>query len=407
MRHARFLAETDFPDVEVKDKLLLRQATLAAGSRLGPLHADHLWMDEARLGRGALVHCTADLVEGYGVICAEPVQLNISSHALVDFPEVHSPSHLSLSCSSNGVEVRGAAFSGPATIGPVPDEPDGDTGAVTRRSVPVPRLDRVNAANLTLSGVDLRTTRLLDTYARDQLRIDGPPMMAGPPVSNRWTQRLVLAEEHLWRAKYDRRPEGWFPPECRRLEDRAPVHQPDTRRTQGARTEAAHIQSVYRDLRKGREDAKDEPGAADFYFGEMEMRRVAAAPHTAERAVLTLYWAVSGYGLRATRALAALFLVLLLGVVGVYAVGFAPSTKQEIRPVPGREGTYVLVTVEGPKPGLKAAFEFTIEAATSLVRSPTPRPLTVAGRMIELILRLIGPLLLGLAVLSLRGRVKR
>jgi hypothetical protein len=29
-------------------------------------------------------------------------------------------------------------------------------------------------------------------------------------------------------------------------------------------------------LRKSREDSKDEPGGADFYFGEMEMRRIAA-----------------------------------------------------------------------------------------------------------------------------------
>ena len=33
------------------------------------------------------------------------------------------------------------------------------------------------------------------------------------------------------------------------------------------------IAGLYRALRKGREDAKDEPGAADFYYGEMEMRR--------------------------------------------------------------------------------------------------------------------------------------
>jgi hypothetical protein len=30
---------------------------------------------------------------------------------------------------------------------------------------------------------------------------------------------------------------------------------------------------LYRALRKAREDAKDEPGAANFYYGEMEMRR--------------------------------------------------------------------------------------------------------------------------------------
>jgi hypothetical protein len=36
---------------------------------------------------------------------------------------------------------------------------------------------------------------------------------------------------------------------------------------------------LYRALRKGREDAKDEPGAADFHYGEMEMRRHARHSH--------------------------------------------------------------------------------------------------------------------------------
>jgi hypothetical protein len=38
------------------------------------------------------------------------------------------------------------------------------------------------------------------------------------------------------------------------------------------------IAGLYRALRKGREDIKDEPGAADFYSGEMEMRRRAQRP---------------------------------------------------------------------------------------------------------------------------------
>ena len=41
--------------------------------------------------------------------------------------------------------------------------------------------------------------------------------------------------------------------------------------------DAREVAGVYRDLRKGREDNKDEPGAADFYYGEMEMRRLAGS----------------------------------------------------------------------------------------------------------------------------------
>jgi hypothetical protein len=44
---------------------------------------------------------------------------------------------------------------------------------------------------------------------------------------------------------------------------------------------------------KGREDAKDEPGAADFYYGECEMRRHDLDAPRAERLVLWAYWLLS------------------------------------------------------------------------------------------------------------------
>ena len=50
---------------------------------------------------------------------------------------------------------------------------------------------------------------------------------------------------------------------------------------------AVEIAGIYRDLRKGLEDAKNEPGAADFYYGEMEMRRLAGRKPTEADAALT------------------------------------------------------------------------------------------------------------------------
>jgi len=71
----------------------------------------------------------------------------------------------------------------------------------------------------------------------------------------------------------------------------------------------------YRASRKGMEDAKDEPGGADFYYGEMEMRRLGKSKELHARfrsswwggalaslgdlVLLTAYWLVSGYGQRA------------------------------------------------------------------------------------------------------------
>ncbi len=43
---------------------------------------------------------------------------------------------------------------------------------------------------------------------------------------------------------------------------------------------------MYRQLRKAVEGAKNEPGAADFYYGEMEMRRHTSTSRAADRAII-------------------------------------------------------------------------------------------------------------------------
>jgi len=52
------------------------------------------------------------------------------------------------------------------------------------------------------------------------------------------------------------------------------------------------------------------------------------------------------------------------------------------------------------------ALTFSAESTTTLFRAPE-RSLTLAGEWLQIGLRLLGPLFFGLAVLSLRGRVKR
>jgi hypothetical protein len=102
----------------------------------------------------------------------------------------------------------------------------------------------------------------------------------------------------------------------------------------------------------------------------------------AERFVLLLYWLVSGYGLRASRALAALALTIVVFAVGLYLWGF------EDQP-------------------LWRALLFSAESTASLFRVPDKPSLTPAGEALQLALRLLGPLFFGLALLSLRGHVKR
>ena len=123
---------------------------------------------------------------------------------------------------------------------------------------------------------------------------------------------------------------------------------------------------------------------------------------------MTAYWLVSGYGLRAWRALAALLLILALATVGFVTVGFAPSTTvyQQVTLPSGGTG-YEPREIRGAPPGWAEAATYSVQSTTSLLRAPTTEPLTETGRVIEIMVRLLGPLLIGLALLALRGRVKR
>jgi hypothetical protein len=196
----------------------------------------------------------------------------------------------------------------------------------------------------------------------------------------RWTARKTLAEEHQWRAQATSasKAAAWYPAECRPpdwLTECPRLPKPEE-------LEPEQIASLYRALRKGREDRKDEPGAADFYYGEMDMRRKAKSTSNPERIILSLYWLLSGYGLRASRALTALLATVVLFAALLYLVGLEPEHRAI--------STALLQSAEG------ATF-----------RSGDREVLTEPGKALQLALRLLGPLFFGLALLSLRGRVKR
>ncbi len=223
-------------------------------------------------------------------------------------------------------------------------------------------LQRANVGNLTLSEVDLTVCRFDGAHNLDGVRFEGVDF---PLVVNRWgVGRRAVYEERKMRGRAPGKAEG--------------------------------IARTYRGLRKGREDNKDEPGAADFYYGEMEMRRKArrgfgesgSAKRTSwtEWLVLWAYKLVSGYGLRASRSLIFLALTIVGGALALKAWGFKS---------PQSFGDSVL---------------FSLESAASFFRGPTiihGSQLDPDGHAIQLCLRLLGPLFFGLALLALRGRVKR
>jgi hypothetical protein len=179
----------------------------------------------------------------------------------------------------------------------------------------------VDVTGVILSGLDLSACLFHGTHKLDRMRIEGSPFATTPsgwrfgrvgdqgPPAWRWTRRWALAEEHRWRAsRYHLvaacgRPHpkraGWYPPTVQSPEWLAqrteqPLHP----------LPPGRVASFYRALRKAREDSKNEPGAADLYYGEMEMRRLEPATPWSEPFILNLYWLASGYGLRGLGALA-------------------------------------------------------------------------------------------------------
>ncbi len=300
-------------------------------------------------------------------------------------------------------------------------------------------LQEVNTANLAVTDVDLSLCYFVGAQRLDQIRLQGhckfdsPPRglrfgLAWPPVWW-WSNRQTLAEERTWRAT-TRKYSGWFAasdtgsvpgggPAASGIEAAVragtvtgttesrsvgfPIEDAEDARSRlgGPQRDRRRLSTeglgerlvppellvgLYRQLRKAQEDAKNEPGAADFYYGEMEMRRHAPTTPWPERLIVTAYWAISGYGLRATRALITLALLILASAALLRYTGFS-----------GKAPSYVhsLLYAGGSVLSLDLA-----------VRN-LPHVLTAWGAVIRIMLRIAGPVCLALAALALRGRVKR
>jgi uncharacterized protein YjbI with pentapeptide repeats len=363
------------------------------------------------------------------------VEITVSAET-IDARRLHLLGGGHLRLRAEHAELDDAEFLAPSILAGQPDESDLaklETRATKQaKDAWQPRtgrprvlsVKRANVGTLTLATVDLSDCRFAGAHGLDKLRIEGDVYFAEAPREGSGvgrTRRRVIAEERIWRARQERwkgwqriwrarreRWKGWYAPAPRKESADPPL---------GAR----QIAALYRALRKGLEDSKDEPGAADFYYGEMEMRRHSAASRV-ERAVLWLYWTVSGYALRASRAVATLVLVLAVATVWFAAIGFGHKTTTVYEPMtptvglpPGiaAPGTatpfpgYRPTPVSGERPGWGEALRYRVQSATSLLRAPAAEPLTAWGHAMEIALRFLGPVLLGLAVLSVRGRVKR
>jgi uncharacterized protein YjbI with pentapeptide repeats len=344
-----------------------------------------------------------------------------------------------------------------------------DTGGWRPVVISQPRvvsLRHADVAGLTVAAADLRACRFAGAHHLDRLHAEESNYFPHTPRGWRWTTRQTIAEEHHWRARrhpdatinskgrvFALTPTGWGWVARQDAEDhgqrvrRHPnatiidshgmmaatrptpagrgdwyhlAHQPPTW-LEVEQVPPAQVAALYRALRKGREDNKDEPGAADFYYGEMEMRRHAkreqarhdrrhghrgpAVAASIEHAILWLYWLISGYGLRAWRAVMAVLVVLAVFAVLMVAFGFQhPASGQATG-----AATAVTTPARMTQPSdtsFPAAVIYGARTAIGLPGDPQPA-LTRWGDVMQIIVRITVPVLLGLAVLSIRGRVKR
>ncbi|MGA5198710.1 pentapeptide repeat-containing protein [Streptomyces exfoliatus] len=392
---ATFQGTAGFDSATFEGDAWFESATFAEADRVGPLVcAGRVVLSSAVFGGPVTLSFAARRLECRRTRWSSTAEIRLR-YATVDFAH--------------------AVFEYPLTIAAEPDPflradgrqlIDDPFSGTPDPGVRVESLRGVDAAHLVLADLDLSGCLFVGTVHLDQLRLEGacifdtaPPAdwRRWPPV--RFTERRVLAEEQHWRASQPGAVRGW-----------------NVSVLGAGRAGPLQLAPVYRALRKAFEDGKHEPGAADFYYGEMEMRRHADDIPSSERGLLTAYWALSGYGLRASRALAWLGAAMLLTIVLLMAFGLAQDNpKQTATGTVPAGGGKVTFEIDKEDPQNPTGNRFTSErfekalnvTLNSVVFRSSGQDLTTAGTYIEMTSRLTEPVLLGLAILAVRNRVKR
>jgi hypothetical protein len=156
------------------------------------------------------------------------------------------------------------------------------------------------------------------------------------------------------------------------------------------------VENAYRQLRVAQEAAKASHAAADFYYGEMEMRRIGMPIRSGERLLLATYRLVAGYGVRAGRALAGyLAIIFSAGLLLRFSTTAWVADQAKVLDSSGLSfDSYVdCVTV---------ALRYSVSFLSGSLGG-----LTGAGTVLVFVLRLAGPAAFALILLALRARVQR
>ncbi len=376
--------------------------------QLGPLAAETVLLKEAVFHRRVLLVVTCSALSAVNVQVRDGGQLQIHS-ATIDAEDSEFVGRTILTDPgpdgfADWDSRDGFPGSHLQSLSPARDKQISELSSRPSTQSTVTSLVRTNVTDLTLADIDLSACCFQGAHGLDRLRIDSTFELLSTPAHFalrrplRFTKRRVIAEEVRWRCQYA----SW---DGRASEPREEL------------PSATEIAGIYRGLRKGLEDSSNEPGAADFYYGEMEMRRLsgrekgprAGAAARSERWLLTAYWAVSGYGMRAWRAFAAFASLILIAAVVFTFWGLAqpPQTSAKAESVDLQTGVITYPPGEASVDGFGGALELAARNSVALLKNPGIVEMTTVGTVTDIVLRLLGPVLIGFALLALRGRTKR
>ncbi|MEU4616658.1 pentapeptide repeat-containing protein [Streptomyces umbrinus] len=428
--NAHFQHDAWFHQVQFDGEASFHEGQFDGDARLDQVaFANDAWFTGVRFNQASqigAITCAGKLVLSSAVF-THPVTLQIAAGELV-CARTQWDATATLQVRYARIDLTGAVLSAPVdvTAHPIPyvtssgRDVSEDLLAGRPEAVQVTSVRGVDAAHLVLTDTDLSNCRFTGAFHLDQIRLEGRTIFAKVPEGihrrfciwpTHWSQRRTVAEEHHWRAQakeQDPNPDGASP----RLWRTGPDHG-DAART----PDPDDITAVYRQLRKAFEDGKNEPGAADFYYGESEMRRHdRATTSPSERLLLHSYWLLSGYGLRAFRAFG--WLLVAMGITILLLMGFGlpqHSPPQEATGIVPAGGGRVTFTLDQDDPQNPSGDRFTSErfekslniTLNSVIFRSSGQDLTTAGTYIEMLSRLFEPALLALTVLAIRGRIKR
>jgi hypothetical protein len=283
---------------------------------------------------------------------------------------------IDVDCDADQVQLSGARFevntrlyfASPLALddivvrGPLSLVPRAGQGAIPLRTLAGATLE---APLVIPDGVTMKECRLRNVIGLEHLQI-----VAGDPGWPRWRRRRILPDEAAVRSG------------------------------EAGGPSATEVEGAYRQLRAALEASKAAPAAADFYYGEMEMRRLAAPRPSFDRALLLAYKVTSGYGLHAWRAILS-YTAVILAVAGALYLDTETFVNDEAAAA-GR-------TPAGGGLSFDSYGDVVALVARSSVSflSPTTSGLTAWGTALLILVRFAAPVFLALTVLAVRARVQR